>query len=240
MEDAAGPAARSPLVALGTVLAVTALVAGGMWLAFDPARAGDKTFWLFAGVPVALTPLALAWARGRGMLADWMRPRGGDFALGFVTAVFVFSAAYGVSRTLTPNGSDRAIWLVRLYLQLGDPAVLRAHSKGLFLGLIVLAGAEEIVWRGFVTSLLRDALGAAADWDWLAGAALYAVAALPTMWRLGGGGSLNPLLPLAALGAGAVWALMARRFGRLAPSIVSHALFDWAVVVLFRLWGESL
>jgi len=37
-----------------------------------------------------------------------------------------------------------------------------------------------------------------------------------------------------------VWGAMAKRFGRLVPSIISHAMFDWAVVVMFRLWGGSL
>jgi membrane protease YdiL (CAAX protease family) len=240
MEDAARPAARSRLGALAAALTVTAVVAGAMGLAFDAARAGELSFWLFAGVTVALAPFALGWARSRGLIGEWVRPRAGDFTLGFVSAALLFAAAYGVSRILTPNGSARAIWLARLYLQLGDPAVLRAHPMGLFIALIVLAAAEEIVWRGLVTGLLRDALGDAGEWAWLAGALLYAVAALPTMWKLAGPGSLNPLLPLAALGAGGAWAFMAWRFGRLVPGIVSHALFDWAVVVMFRLWGESL
>jgi membrane protease YdiL (CAAX protease family) len=51
---------------------------------------------------------------------------------------------------------------------------------------------------------------------------------------------LDPLLPIAAIGAGLVWGAMAKRFGRLIPSIISHAMFDWVIVVMFRLWGESL
>jgi len=30
---------------------------------------------------------------------------------------------------------------------------------------------------------------------------------------------------------------MARRYGRLAPSIFAHILFDWTVLMMFRLWG---
>jgi hypothetical protein len=30
---------------------------------------------------------------------------------------------------------------------------------------------------------------------------------------------------------------MARAFGRLAPGVLAHALFDWAVVMMFPLWG---
>ena len=54
---------------------------------------------------------------------------------------------------------------------------------------------------------------------------------------MGPDAGLNPVLPLAALGGGLVWGAMARAFGRLAPSVLAHALFDWAVVMMFPLWG---
>jgi hypothetical protein len=50
----------------------------------------------------------------------------------------------------------------------------------------------------------------------------------------------NPLVPLAALGAGLVWGWMAQRYERLLPGIFSHVLFDWTVVMMFRLWGPSV
>ena len=49
-----------------------------------------------------------------------------------------------------------------------------------------------------------------------------------------------PLVVVATLGAGLVWGAMARSFGRLVPSILSHALFDWTVIVLFRFWGPPV
>ena len=51
------------------------------------------------------------------------------------------------------------------------------------------------------------------------------------------GATLNPVLPIVALGAGLLWGGMARAFGRLPPSILAHALFDWAVIMMFPLWG---
>ena len=101
-----------------------------------------------------------------------------------------------------------------------------------------VAAAEEIVWRGLATSLLAETIGS--RFAWAAGAGLYALAYVPTMAALAVPSGPNPLLPIAALGAGLVWGAMARRAGRLTPGIVSHALFDWCVVVMFRLWGESL
>jgi membrane protease YdiL (CAAX protease family) len=100
---------------------------------------------------------------------------------------------------------------------------------------IVAALAEEIVWRGTVTQLVAERVGSRLAWIWAAG--LYALALLPTAWALRAGYGLNPVLVLAAGGAGLVWGGMARAFGGLAPSILAHALFDWAVLMMFPLWG---
>jgi membrane protease YdiL (CAAX protease family) len=241
----AGPVSRpTPVGSRGAlkVLSLTfivALVAATSYLAFRSERAGEGSFWLLAGGPVvALAPIALWRGWKDGELAAWMRPKAGDFTLGFLSAALLFLGAYAFSRLVTPNGSPRAIWLARLYLQLGDPSALRAHAMRLFAALIAVAAAEEIVWRGLVASLLAEVIGS--RWAWAASAALYATAYLPTMWALAAPSGPNPILPIAALGAGLVWGGMARRFDRLTPGIVSHALFDWCVVVMFRLWGESL
>jgi membrane protease YdiL (CAAX protease family) len=218
---------------------ITLLIGVTSYFAFLSDRAGERSFWLLAGGPVVgLAPIALWRAWKDGELARSMRPRAGDFTLGSLGAAFLFLAAYAFSRLVTPNGSPRAIWLARLYLQLGDPSALRAHSSALVAALICVAAAEEIVWRGLATSLLAELIGS--RWGWVGSAGLYALAYVPTMWALAAPSGPNPILPLAALGAGLVWGGMARRVDRLIPGIVSHALFDWCVVVIFRLWGESL
>ena len=246
MHDAeSGPishqAPRTSRVALDAVglAAIVALVAMTSYLAFHSERAGERSFWLLAGGPaVGLVPVALWKARRDRELGAWMRPKAGDFTLGFLAAALLFVGAYAFSRLVTPNGSPRAIWMARLYLQLGDPNLLRAHPMGLFAALIAVATAEELVWRGLVTSLLAELIGSSRAW--VGSAALYALAYVPTIWALSAPSGPNPLLPLAALAGGLVWGGMARRFDRLTPGIISHALFDWCVVVMFRLWGESL
>jgi membrane protease YdiL (CAAX protease family) len=100
---------------------------------------------------------------------------------------------------------------------------------------IAAAVAEELVWRGMVTQLLAERVGSRMAWVWAA--VLYALAYAPTMWALRSSAGLNPLLVGAALGAGLLWGAMARAFGRLAPGVLAHALFDWAVVMMFPLWG---
>jgi membrane protease YdiL (CAAX protease family) len=221
------------LIALAVVvIAITST------LAFLPQRSGSLAFWLLAGGPtVVLAVLAAAWAAREELLREWLSPRWGDFSRGVASAVLLFGVAWAFTRLLTPPGSGREIWLVSLYGQLGDPRVLRSHAPVVAIVIAAVALAEELVWRGMVTQLLADRVGTRSAWVWAA--VLYALAYLPTAWslRAGEGGGLDPLLPIAALGAGLLWGGMARAFGRLAPGVLAHALFDWAVVMMFPLWG---
>ncbi len=221
-------------------LAVTAFVALGAWQGFSPARAGLVSFWLFVlGPTVLLAALGLARAYRDGDFASWMRPRWGDFSLGFALTLGLFAGAYAFVRVVVPAASPREGWLARLYLQLGDPSVLREHAFVVGAVLVVAAAAEEIVWRGLVTSLLAERFGS--RFAWIGAAVLYALAQLPAAFTLRDeAAGLNPVLPLAALGAGLAWGAMARFSGRLTPGIVSHALFDWCVIMTFRLWGPSV
>jgi membrane protease YdiL (CAAX protease family) len=104
---------------------------------------------------------------------------------------------------------------------------------------VVAATAEEIVWRGLVTRQIAEVAGSRSAWLWAA--ALYALAQAPTLYRLRDPvAGINPILVLAALGLGLVWGGMSRVFGRLVPGILSHAAFDWCVIMMFRLWGPGV
>ena len=64
---------------------------------------------------------------------------------------------------------------------------------------------------------------------------------MPTIWALRDkNAGYNPLIVVAALGCGLVWGFMARRFERLLPGMISHVLFDWTVLMMFRLWGKGV
>jgi membrane protease YdiL (CAAX protease family) len=231
-----GPSFMRPAAAAFVVAAVV-ITGASSYLAFAPDRSGTVAFWaLTVGPSVALAIAAAAWAHREGFLAEWLSPRWGDFTRGALGAVGLFVAAWGVTRAIAPVGSPREIWLVSLYGQLGDPHVLQAHAPLVALAVGLAALAEEIVWRGTVTQLLAERVGSRAAWVWAAG--FYALALLPTAWALRAGSGLNPLLFIAAAGGGLVWGGMARVFGSLAPSILAHALFDWAVLMMFPLWGR--
>jgi hypothetical protein len=224
--------------ALVSVVFVVVASAVASALAFSPDRSGTALFWALGGGPTLfLAILGAAWARREDYLVEWLRPRAGDISRGLVGGAALFGAAWSFARFVTPVGSRREIWLVSLYSQLGDPRSMRAHSTALYAGLALVAVAEELLWRGAVTQLLAERFGS--RWAWAWSAVLYALAYVPTMWALRAGEGLNPVLVIAALGGGLLWGAMARLFGRLVPGMIAHVLFDWAVVIVFPLWGGS-
>jgi uncharacterized protein len=226
-------------VAIAFVALSVVVTAVTSYFAFLPQSSGTVAFWVLAGGPtLVLAAVGASWAHREDLLRDWLSPRWGDFSRGVVAAVLLFGIAWAFVRIVMPVGSRREVWLVSLYGQIGDPRLLQQHAPAIGAVIFAVALAEEIVWRGMVTQLLADRVGSRTAWIW--SAVLYALAYVPTAWSLRaatGGGGLDPVLPVAALGAGLLWGAMARSFGRLAPGVLAHALFDWAVVMMFPLWG---
>ena len=223
-------------------VALTVLVVGvASYFAFLPQSSGTVAFWVLAGAPtLLLAGIAASWAKRDELLREWVSPRWGDFTRGVVGAMLLFCVAWALSRIVSPVGSPREIWLVTLYGQIGDPRLLQQHAPAVGAAIVGIVAAEELLWRGMITQLLADRVGTRTAWIWAA--VLYALAYVPTAWSLrahaGPSAGLNPVLPLAALGGGLLWGAMARAFGRLPPSILAHALFDWTVVMMFPLWGR--
>jgi uncharacterized protein len=208
--------------------------------AFDSSREGKISVFVIMALPtVALAAVGIGKAHYDGVLRDWLTPKGGDFTRGFGGAALVFGGAYAFTKVIAPlPGSPHARWFIRFYVQLGEPADLRKNVTLVVLAIVIVSIAEEILWRGLVTTLLEERFGS--RYAWIFAAVLYALAHVPTMWALRDPTvGMNPLIVLAALGAGLVWGFFAKRWGRLFPGIFSHILFDWTVVMMFRLWGPS-
>lgn len=227
-------------VAVAYVAACVLVTAVASYFAFQSQHSGQPAFLALAvGPTLALALVGAYWAMREELLREWLTPRWGDFSRGVVGAVLLMAGAWGFARVVTPTGSPREIWLVTLYGQFGDPKVLQARGAEVAAAIGCTALAEEIVWRGMVTQLLADRVGTRASWIWAG--VLYALAYVPTMWSLRGGpgfAGLDPVLVLGALGAGLLWGAMGRAFGgRLAPLVLAHGLFDWAVLMMFPLWG---
>ncbi len=233
------------------LVGIVVVVAASSHFAFQLGRGGQPSFLVWLAVPtIAIAVVGAVRAHRDGDLyrrssfddgggLGWLNVRSGDFTRGFAGAALLFVSAWGFTKLVAPVGSDRESWLARLYLQIGDPTSLRKSVVFVVLSILVLAVAEELVWRGLVTSILAELVGTQRAWVYAA--VLYAVAQVPTLWALSDPvAGLNPVLPVAALASGLVWGFMARRFGRLLPGIFSHVLFDWTVLMMFRLWGPSI
>jgi membrane protease YdiL (CAAX protease family) len=209
-------------------------------VAFSVERAGTVWFWTLAAAPsIVVGAFALMRAHRDGELAGWLKPVWGDPTRGILSAILLVGAGLAFVHVVAPSGSPRESWMARLYLQFGDPSSLRAHAVPVAVAVVVAAASEEVVWRGLVTRQIAESVGSRTAWLWAA--VLYALAQTPTLWQLRDPvAGINPVLVLAALALGLVWGAMARRFGRLMPGILSHAAFDWCVIMVFRLWGPGV
>lgn len=91
------------------------------------------------------------------------------------------------------------------------------------LGLLFVMGpAEEIFWRGFVQHKLENKYG---EWKGFIFATL--IYALIHIW------SFNFILVMAALVCGIFWGLMYKYNKNLVPLIISHAVWDVAVFIIW-------
>ncbi len=214
------------------VLAATVLTSA---FAFRPEWGGSWQFFgTLSGVYAALAGWAVYRMWDEGIVGAVFKLKGGDFAIGALSALVLLLGSWLARQAITPAGSEQQAWLAYVYLMVGDPQALQ-HSILLTVALLLVAGCEEIVWRAFVLDQLMQRFG-----DRRAvplSAVLYAVALLPTAVTLRGPAGLNPLLPLAALGCGLVWGFMARLFGRLPPLMVSHMVFTYFSAVQYKLPG---
>jgi uncharacterized protein len=227
------PRLSSPGEAISVSVGVTLATGVVMTFAFDPRRAGTPAMLIAIGLFYALIgAFAIRRLDQRGELRSRFRPASGDFALGAVVAGALYGAAHVVEQTIAAHGSIHEAWIMRLYLQIGDP---NAPGHVLVGGAVFLVAAlEELMWRGLVMRTLEAVYGARRAL--VVTSLLFATAHSPTLYLLGDPtAGPNPLIVLAALGCGTVWGLVYLRTSRLVPALFAHALFSWAVVE-FPIW----
>src|SRR4051794_29590300 len=103
---------------VGTAVGVTIATTIVMRFVFDPARAGTPAMLIALGLLYAIcTAVAVLRLARRGELRAIFRPSFGDLTLGVLTAGLLWGAAHLVEAVLTPHGSAREAWVMRLYLQ---------------------------------------------------------------------------------------------------------------------------
>ncbi len=160
-----------------------------------------------------------------------IRPRSGDVSIGAVVAVLLYGLVYATHVVFTAKG-PRAGWVFSVYMLLGDPFSDRHHFVAL--GLALIGVLEELTWRGLVLPLIEERSGTLRAS--VTTSILYAAAHMPTMFLLSNPmAGPNPMLVLAALGCGLVFSYLRFRTERLAPVLLAHGLFTWAIVE-FPIW----
>jgi len=213
VESVRDAAARVPMVspALG---GTAVLVLAAMFLSVALGALVTNVWYRMATIGATLTVLAsllvpLPW---RALLTPTRR----GLLQGAAAAIFLYAAGAGVFLVVRQN-DVAAAQIAALYAW--REAVPRSEVWPLLL-LIVLM--EELVWRMAVTLPLAARFG---SWTGaVMGAAAFALAHV----AMG-----VPLLLLAALGAGFFWGLLVVRTGSAVPALVSHLLWDVAVLLVF-------
>lgn len=203
---------RKTLLPIGVALAL-------WFVMFSPWTAPHLNFWLtMAASGVILTSMSLALSPElRLQLPDAFR--WSDIPLG----VLIGALLWGIFWV----GDKVAVWMFPFADgEIGSIYSMRENMDYLTIGILLLfvvGPAEEIFWRGFVQQRLSERLSP--NWGFILTTAIYA---LCHIW------ALNFMLIVAAAVAGGVWGLLYRFFPRrLWALIISHAVWDVAVFLLF-------
>jgi membrane protease YdiL (CAAX protease family) len=225
----ASPGPATPPPAVGRLLLVVVTVCAAMTLSLQPGFRGGRAPWFIMTAAYAgLTLLAAFELSKRGQLVERLRIRPGDASVGIVLGLALCAGGWLGQRSLSTPGSVGEQWLGAVH---GLGGSFQTDGVSIFLLFLVCAG-EETVWRGMVQDELAEWRPRAAP---ILTTLLYALSTLPSVFLLGPG-ETNPLLLLAALGAGLVWSHGRRILPRLFPLIVSHLVFTYFMAAPLPSW----
>ncbi|MBO5805827.1 MAG: CPBP family intramembrane metalloprotease [Tidjanibacter sp.] len=197
------------------------LIATLLWFVmFSPLTAPHLNFWLamsLSGIVLALISFSL----GGGYLKRSLKEdfRLSDIPLGVAIGALLWAIFW--------VGDKVAVWMFPFAEgQIGTIYAMRDGTSWTLIGLLlflVVGPAEEIFWRGYVQHSLGEKFSPT-----IAFLATTAIYTLVHIW------SLNFMLLVAAAVAGGLWGLMYRLWPkRLWALVISHAVWDMAVFVLF-------
>ncbi|MBN2786878.1 MAG: CPBP family intramembrane metalloprotease [Paludibacteraceae bacterium] len=198
-------------------LLVSIVIAAVLWFVmFSPWTAPMLNFWKVMSVSATLLIALSVWF-GKDFNKQF-QIASKDIALGLASAVvlwFVFYLGDYFSSLLFDFAKP----------QVGSIYQMKEGENPLFLGLLLafLVGpAEEIFWRGYVQRTMSTKYG-----DWTALIVTTLVYALVHIW------SFNFMLIMAALVCGAFWGLLYKYTKNIVTLIISHAVWDVLVFILF-------
>jgi len=200
------------------VLALSIAAAFGFWyVLFGPALAGPLNFWAVMAVAAGVLGLTAVLSCRRDA-ARLYRFEPNHLLYGVAGAALLY-AVFQLGHIAATRLFDFAA------PQISGIYASRGEASPLIVGLVLLLWVgpiEEIYWRGFVQDRLQQKWGPLTGF--LAAAAIYA---LVHIW------AFNLMLFLAAGLCGLFWGAVYWRFKSLWPGIISHALWDVAIFVLW-------
>lgn len=212
---------------------VTLVATTSVYFASRPTLAGQPSLWLslfLAQLPLALYAGYLLHRHNELKLR--LGPKPGDVLRGVSLAAILILAIWSGRALLMPHGSEREAWLARLYIHLGDPALL---ERIWWMPLIVVGSAiaDEVLFRAWLQPKVIEKFGVSRGL--IITAVAYAVQALPTAVALRDPvAGFNPLLVILALGTGFAWGYVTHLSQRAMPAIISHVALAYFVVLEFR------
>lgn len=193
------------------------LVAAILWfLMFTVWTAHWFNFWVGIAIS-ALILMLIAFVLKRDMVKSF-RLNWSGVVIGLSSAVLLWGIFF-VGDYLAAKLFDFAS------NQVDSIYAMKAGNSKLWIGLgllFVMGPAEEIFWRGFVQHSLMERFG---EWRGFIFATL--VYALIHIW------SFNFMLVMAALVCGIFWGLLYKKTKNLVPLIISHAVWDVAVFIVW-------
>lgn len=172
---------------------------------------GFLNFWM--GIFIAAF-IILFFALTDGRTLKIIRPERGDFAVGVISGILIFSLFFIISLI-------NKKFFPELYRYVEDVKSLK-HLAPVYITLpvaVFVSISEEVFWRGFIQRRLMESFGRLKGYIFMI--VLYSLSHALTF---------NLSLVVAALGAGAFWGFLFIWKRDLTPVIISHITWD---VMLF-------
>lgn len=179
-------------------------------------RWAPLNFWVMMGTSVGFLGILSLILQRSPILSE--KPTVNDILLGVGSAVALYAFFWignALSRAILPFAGGQITNVYGLRSQL-SPAVIALVL------LFVIGPGEELFWHGFIQDSFMAKFGRNKGY-WLTVAIYAGVHVI----------SGNFMLVMAALVAGLFWGWMYLKTGRLTPALISHALWDVAVMALF-------
>lgn len=198
------------------LLAATVLLAAGLW--FITFALKGPSFWVKISISAATLALLSLLLDPPQVLSDGPGIRTWLVGLGSAAALYL---VFWIGRTVSLGLFDFAGDQIGAIYHKGEGTPAWVIALLLF---FVTGPCEEIYWRGYLQRRLMARFG---RWPgWAFATALYAGVHVSSM---------NFMLVGAAAVAGAFWGAIYAQEGRLAPVILSHAVWSTVIFAVFPL-----